>query len=135
MSNRILTIALAVAGLGLAASAAHAEPAALAPGDDATAFRTFGTFAKSWMAEMEQRERTNRARPQIESDVATFTGYAPEWKVEVHATGDRTAPYVGVLHYEEQRYVCQDQTTRSCRVSRSTPVTEVFPYRDGAWKY
>ena len=132
-----LATAALVAGLGLPA-VASAEPAKIAPAQD-SAFRAFGKFARSWMGEMEQRERQNKRTPTIERQgsrrIASYTGYAPEWNVEVHATGDRTSPYVGVLHYQEQLYVCQDETTKRCRLSRSTPVTEVFPYRDGAWKY
>jgi hypothetical protein len=135
--KHVLTIALTAAALAWAGPAG-AEPASIGGGDDG-AFRAFGQFAKSWMADMKKREQTNRSRPTIEKQgsrsYATYTGYAPEWKVEVHPTGDRTAPYVGVLHYEEQRYTCRDTTTRSCSIASTTPVTEVFPYRDGAWKY
>lgn len=136
--KRFLTIALAAASLALAGSA-QAEPASLGSGPETTAFRAFGKFAKSWMADMENRERTNRSKPTIQKQgtrsVASYTGYAPEWNVEVHATGDRTAPYVGVLHYQEEMYTCRDATTRSCSIASKTPVTEVFPYRNGAWKY
>ena len=137
--KHVLTIALAATVLAWAAGAAQAEPASIGDGAEAGAFRAFGKFAKTWMADMEKRERTNRAKPTIEQQgsrsYATYTGYAPEWKVEVHPTGDSTAPYVGVLHYQEQRYTCRDTTTRSCSLASSTPVTEVFPYRNGAWKY
>jgi len=136
--KHVAKITLAAAGLALAATG-QAEPASLGNGSEAGAFRAFGTFAKSWMGEMEQREQANRSRPTIEEQgsrsYASYLAYAPEWKVEVHATGDATAPYVGILHYEEQRYTCRDTTTRSCSLATSTPVTEVFPYRDGAWKY
>jgi hypothetical protein len=137
--KHVLTIALATAGLVLSAGVVRADPASIGDGSGSSAVRDFGTFAKSWMANMEKREISNRAKPNIEKagsrSYATYTGYAPEWNVEVHATGDRTAPYVGVLHYQEQRYTCKDATTRSCSIASSTPVTEVFPYRNGAWKY
>jgi len=136
--HRWLIVLGVAAGLGLS-SVARAEPASLGDGHGNSAFRAFGKFAKSWMADMEKRETGNRARPTLEHkgsrSYATYLGYAPEWNVEVHATGDRSAPYVGVLHYQEQTYSCRDETTRSCSVVRSTPVTEVFPYRDGRWKY
>ena len=132
-----------VAGLvGLALGApglASADPAARGSGKNTSAFRDFGKFAKTWMADLEKRERSNRAQPTLErtgtQSYATFTGYAPGFEVEVHATGDRTSPYVGILKYEEQVFACGDETTRRCSVKRTTPVTEVFPYRDGAWKY
>jgi len=139
MSRHRWLITLAVAaGLGCS-GLAQAEPASLGDGHWGTAFRAFGKFAKSWMADMEKREAGNRARPTLQHEgsrsYATYLGYAPKWNVEVHATGDRVAPYVGVLHYQEQTYSCRDETTRSCSVVRSTPVTEVFPYRDGHWTY
>jgi len=128
-----------VAGSLAVAGVATAEPASLGTGQESSAFRAFGKFAKSWMADMEKREQRNRARPTVEKrgaqSVASYTGYAPEWDVEVHATGDATSPYVGVLRYQEQNYTCKDKTTRACRISSFTPVTEVFPYRNGAWKY
>lgn len=130
---------LCVAGSLAVAGLATAEPASLGTGQDSSAFRAFGKFAKSWMADMEQREKRNRARPTVQKQgsrpYASYTGYAPEWDVEVHATGDANSPYVGVLRYHEQNFTCQDKTTRTCSVSSSTPVTEVFPYRNGAWKY
>lgn len=136
--HRWLIITLIAAGLG-SAGLAQAEPASRGSGKDTGAFRAFGKFAKSWMADMAKRERTHRSSPTIEQTgkkaFATYTGYSPEWNVEVHATGDQTSPYVGVLRYEEQLYTCRDETTRACSISRSTPVTEVFPYRDGTWKY
>jgi hypothetical protein len=132
-----LATALLVVGLGLPA-VASAEPAKIASGQDG-AFRAFGKFARSWMSDMEARESHNKRSPTIEHQggrrIATYTGYAPEWEVEVHATGDSTSPFVGVLHYQEQVFTCRDETTSRCDLSRSTPVTEVFPYRDGAWKY
>jgi hypothetical protein len=140
MSNhRWLTAGALVAALTLS-GAVRADPAKLgADGPSDKAFRAFGAFARSWMTDMEQRESANRGRPIIQQrggrTVATYTGYAPEWNVEVHATGDRGSPYVGVLHYEEQTFTCRDETTRDCSLSSSTPVTEVFPYRDGTWKY
>lgn len=138
MSIHHWLVAAAVAvGLGLP-GAASADPAKIAPGGG-NAERDFGKFANSWMADMKQREASNRNQPTIERyagrTYATYTGYAPEWKTEVHATGDSSSPYVGVLQYKEQLFTCADETTRKCSVSRSTPVTEVFPYRNGKWKY
>jgi len=137
LANGFALVALAT---GLAfAGAASADPAKIAPADENGAFRAFGKFASSWMADMKQREDQNRRQPTIQYSgnraFATYTGYAPEWNVEVEATGDRGSPYVGILHYQEQVYTCRDETTSQCQVSRSTPVTEVFPYRDGSWKY
>jgi hypothetical protein len=138
-AHRWLTAGALVATLSLA-GAAQADPAKVGEdGPTEAAFRAFGAFARSWMSDMEQRESANRSKPIIQQhsgrQVATYTGYAPEWNVEVHPTGDRSAPYVGVLHYEEQSFTCRDGTTRDCSLAGSTPVTEVFPYRDGTWKY
>lgn len=134
--HRWLTLAALAAGLTFGA-AATADPAKIAPSSGAK--QAFGTFAKSWMADMEKRENTNRSKPKMQSyagrTYATYVGYSADWNTEVHETGDRLAPYVGVLHYQEQTYTCTDETTRSCKISGTTPVTEVFPYRNGAWKY
>ena len=135
-THRWLAAALVAAGLTLTGGVS-AEPAKIAGSSGAQG--AFGKFATSWMADMEKREASNRRSPAIQRyagrTYATYVGYSQEWNTEVHATGDSSAPYVGVLHYKEQTYTCSDETTRSCSVASTTPVTEVFPYRDGRWKY
>ncbi|NNL67018.1 MAG: hypothetical protein HKP30_12295 [Myxococcales bacterium] len=140
MSNhRWLSTGLLSAALLLAAPAL-AEPGKIgSSGSSDAAMKAFGKFAGSWMSDMEQREARNRSKPDIQRSsgrsYASYTGYAPDWQVEVHATGDKSSPYVGILRYQEQLFTCADETASNCSVARSTPVTEVFPYRNGSWKY
>ncbi len=134
LSAGLLVLLLATAG------SATAEPGKISSSsNNDSAIRAFGEFAHSWMSDMEQRETTNRSKPTIKRAAggafASYTGYSSDWDVEVHATGDQNSPFVGILRYEEQRFTCKDQTTSKCSVSGSTPVTEVFPYRNGRWKY
>ena len=132
--NRWLTAGALVAALTLG-GVAQSDPAKIAPSENA-ATRAFGDFARSWMSDMKKREVTHRHRPTIEGPgLASYVGYSPKWDMEVKATGDSISPYVGVLRYQEQLYTCRDETTRDCKVSRTTPVTEVFAFREGGWKY
>ncbi len=137
LAGRMALVGCAALGLALAGPA-EADPAKIAPGSN-SAERAFGKFAGSWMKTMEQREATNRGKPEIKRyagrTYAAYTGYGSDWDIEVHATGDSVSPYVGVLHYKEQHFTCADETTNKCSVASQTPVTEVFPYRNGKWKY
>jgi len=131
LSRRVPAWAL-VFVLALAAAPAGAE-------SQQGALRAFGSFADQWMAKLEAREAQNRSQPQVERlagrSVATYTGYADDWRVEVKPTGDAGSPFVGLLTYDEQHYTCRDETTRRCDLSGTTPVTEVFGYRGGRWSW
>ena len=132
----VLVVGLAVLGAGLA-EAGSAPPAKRSV--TGTALKTFGDFARSWMADMEKHEATNKRAPEIKyyggRSYATYKGYAPEFEVEVHATGSPDSPYVGVLKYQEQTFTCNDETTRRCSVAGTVPVTEFFGFRKGRWAY
>ena len=97
--------------------------------------RSFNDFAKSWMQKMERVETQNRAHPKVASGVASYRGYADDFQIELKPTGSKTAPWVGILRYNEMLFTCADQLARSCSPSKTTRVTEIFRFQGGKWVY
>ena len=58
-----------------------------------------------------------------------------QFLTELRPTGRPSSPYVGMLHYTEHVFTCNDVRGGGCAVTSSLPVTEVFRYRDGRWSY
>jgi hypothetical protein len=134
--------AAAVAPLAalLLAGAAWGDPAALAPAAlRGQIERSFAQFSRNWMQELQTRAARARTRPSVrpgaDAPIVTYLGYAEDFRTELRATGRSTTPYVGLLHYTENLYSCSDARAAQCGVASSTPVTEVFRFRDGGWTY
>ena len=124
------------------AAAASANPPAAIPNTDPAhqrAERSFNEFAKGWMQKMAKVEKDNRARPKLTPSggamVASFRGYADDFKIELKPTGSKTAPWVGILRYNEMLYTCADKQAKSCSTSKTTRVTEIFRFQGGKWVY
>jgi len=127
--------------LGFAAAASANPPAAIPNADPAhqRAERSFNEFAKGWMQKMARAESDNRARPKLASNggamVASYRGYADDFQIELKPTGSSTAPWVGILRYNEMLYTCADRVAKSCSPSKTTRVTEIFRFQGGKWIY
>lgn len=125
--------ALLVGGaLFACATAGLAEPPASIPSSDpgmARAEASFQDFAKSWMQKMEAAEANNRQK----AAGGGFRAYDEEFKIELKPTGSTSAPYVGLLRYEEQQ--CAAGSGGSCSVASTTLVTEIFRFQGGRWVY
>jgi hypothetical protein len=123
--------------VGFAAAAAANPPAAIPNTDPAhqRAERSFHEFAKGWMQKMARVESQNRARPKLGSNGASYRGYANDFKIELKPTGSKTAPWVGILRYNELLYTCADRLAKSCNPSKTTRVTEIFRFQGGKWVY
>jgi hypothetical protein len=124
------------------ASIASANPPAAIPKTDpahARAERSFNEFAVSWMKKMERLETANRAKPSLESvagaTVASYRGYADEFKIELKPTGSKSAPWVGILRYNEMQFSCASTAAKKCSPSKTTRVTEIFRFQGGKWVY
>ena len=124
--------------LGLAMAAAANPPAAIPNTDPAhqRAERSFNEFAKGWMQKMARVESANRAHPKLASNGnASYRGYADDFQIELKPTGSSTAPWVGILRYNEMLYTCMDRMAKSCSPSNTTRVTEIFRFQGGKWIY
>lgn len=128
-----------IAALPLA-GAAWADPAAIARGVlRGQIERSFAQFGRSWMQELQTRAARARTRPRVrpgaEAPIVTYLGYGEEFRTELRATESSSSPYIGLLHYTENLYSCTDALATQCGIASSTPVTEVFRFRDGVWSY
>jgi len=125
---RLLMVS-AIACAGAAASAA--EPASIAPNDPALAKAeaSFQTFASEWMRKMAAAEAHEKAK----AKGGGYRGYDDAFKIELKPTGSQTAPYVGLLRYQEHQ--CAAGSGASCQVTSSTAVTEIFRFQGGRWVY
>lgn len=137
-SFRILALA-AVLALPLAASPAFGQPAAIPDSAEGRARASFASFAESWMAKvrtMEAQARRNpTVRPGATGPLVTYRGYGDAFDTELRPTGHATAPYVGILRYEERVYSCSDAGASDCTVASVIPVTEIFRFQQGRWIY
>lgn len=132
----------ALAVLLCTASAESAEgPSMIADGEPAAARveASFESFAAAWMDRALARSRRDSQAPRAQQGASglrfIYRAVDDSFETELRATGRPSAPYVGVLHYTEHTYTCDDVRASRCRVSSSLPVTEVFRYRDGEWSY
>jgi len=127
--------------IGVAATAWAGPPAAIPSTDPAhdRAERSFDEFAKGWMQKMARAESDNRAHPKLESSggvtVASYRGYDDDYKIELKPTGSTTAPWVGILRYNEFQYGCADKAAKNCSPTKTTRVTEIFRFQGGKWVY
>ncbi len=137
---RLITICtLAVALLLIAAPALADDVAAIPNSADERARTSFSDFARSWMAKMQENEAQNRKNPTVQpgpsENVVTYRGIGEDFTVELRPTGHPSAPFVGILRYNEQVYSCNEANASKCSVASSLPVTEIFRYQGGRWIY
>jgi len=137
---KLITICtLAVALLLMAAPALADDVAAIPDSADERARTSFSDFARSWMAKMQKNEAQNRKNPTVQpgpsENVVTYRGIGEDFTVELRPTGHPSAPFVGILRYNEQVYSCDGANASKCSVSSSLPVTEIFRYQGGSWVY
>ena len=138
--SRLITICtVTVALLLMAAPTIADEVAAIPDSADERARTSFSDFARSWMAKMQANEVQNRKNPTVQpgttENLVTYRGFGEDFTVELRPTGHPTAPFVGILRYNEQVYSCQGVGASNCSVASSLPVTEIFRYQGGRWIY
>jgi hypothetical protein len=109
-------------------SAAYAEdrpaPAAIAHGGDAQVRAAFDQFAQQWMVKVEKN-----ALPAPNGGHREYADYS----IELRATGQSSAPYVGLLRYTENLVECS--APGQCTATAAIPVTEIFRFERGRWVY
>ncbi len=129
MANRWAFAAVLALSLIGSAPAAVAEPAAIAPSGALRekAEASFQSFARGWVQDLRQREaKANKAGQD-------HTAPGREWRVELRPTGRVKTPYVGILHYTENRMQCR--TAGACKRIGGNGVSEMFRFQNGKWVY
>ncbi|NNL85481.1 MAG: hypothetical protein HKP27_07505 [Myxococcales bacterium] len=101
-----------------------------APASEPEAKASFERFSQEWMGKMSRAGDANRANAQRTG--SGYTDYGDDYRVELKPTGHATAPYVGILRY--QQFKCANSTP-SCAGARRSPVTEIFRFQNGRWVY
>lgn len=102
--------------------------------------RSFELFARAWMDKLEKLEQGNRKRLVFGAGGGTYRGWdSHDFSTELRPTGNAVAPFVGILRYWEQIFDCGDVAIephlQACRVTATTPITEIFRFRNGEWIY
>lgn len=89
---------------------------------------SFSAFARTWLEKMRQAGAAKIApggRRQIRA----------EFETELRQTGNTRVPWLGILRYCEDTLRCTGAGSASCQVSKTTAVTEIFPFQGGKWRY
>jgi hypothetical protein len=122
---------LMVGVFALASAALAGEPAKIAPSDPgaAKAESAFQSFASEWMKKMEAAE----AHEKKTASGGAYRGYGEDFKIELKPTGSPSAPYVGLLRYQEHQ--CAAGGGSDCKIVATTAVTEIFRFQGGRWVY
>lgn len=136
MPKLVCTIALL---LIVGSSAAADSPASIPESGRDRAGAAFDAFAARWMGEARESEQHDRANPSVAPGAAapliTYRGFGDDYDLELRPTGNPSAPYVGLLRYTEHVYNCASLEIAECTIVSSIPVTEIFRYQKGRWRY
>jgi hypothetical protein len=104
--------------------------------------QAFTGFARDWLGSLsrEAAEPENGVRflaPKAPGQPQPFTyrDYDGDFAIQMERTGNAASPFVGILSYTENVYVCRGPTRDDCELVESSPITEIFPFRDGRWQY
>jgi hypothetical protein len=138
--SKLVTICTVTAALLLMVAPAIADEVAAIPDSaDERARTSFSDFARSWMVKMAENEAQNRENPTVQpgpsENILTYRGFGEDFTLELRPTGHPSAPFVGILRYNEQVYSCEGANASKCSVVSSLPVTEIFRYQGGRWIY
>lgn len=102
----------------------------------------FNEFARSWVSEMAESAKKQRPSGRFltpvtsdEPEVYTYRDYGEDYAIETKETGNAAAPLVGILSYIENTYECRGPSREDCKLIESSPIMEIFPFKDGKWQY
>jgi hypothetical protein len=105
---------------------------------------SFKLFHQEWMEILYSREEKNRAaivcKKVDDAFVAEYTGYSRTYSGRTKKTDCQETPYVGILNYQEQTFVSRARTYEEAingqfRLYQECPVTEIFSFSRGKWRY
>ena len=131
---------LSSAGAVVALALVLAVPA-LAGGSVAEkAHSSFEKFAKQWMTKINAQvpaapDPALRLASSGKREPFRYRTVSVDYRTELKSTGRPAAPFVGVLHYTETVHECQGPGRQNCRPLSTSPISEIFPYQNGEWKF
>jgi hypothetical protein len=113
--------------------------------DEMEAKQSFEVFKEAWLGKLNQHGEYGWEKIKVEQE--SQDSCAARYKIitratdsEVKATGDKLTPFVGILKYEEQTYICRASTSELAKqgpftCEREVVITEIFRYANGKWLY
>jgi hypothetical protein len=105
---------------------------------------SFKLFNQQWMAHLytrEQKSKANIACKKVKDCfIAEYTGYSRTYSGRTKKTDSKETPYIGILNYQEQTFVSQARTYEEAingqfKLLQECPVTEIFSFSRGKWRY
>jgi len=104
--------------------------------------QTFAKFARGWLGKLAQEPvraakgvRFLGPKGPDSPNQFTYRDAGEDFAIQMKPTGNAASPFVGILSYTENVYVCRGPTRDDCELVESSPITEIFPFRDGRWQY
>lgn len=106
--------------------------------------KSFRVFAKEFMDNLRRENCRIDSKSQVESYKQGYcirtVNYDGEWNVSLKRTDSSSTPYIGLLTYLEKHLVkygpaANHLDDQSELMVTEVPVTEIFRYSNGGWKY
>ena len=104
--------------------------------------QTFTKFARGWLGSLSREAprpgngmRFLAPKSPGQPEPFTYRDYDEDFAIQMRPTGNAASPFVGILRYTENVYLCRGPTRDDCELVESSPITEIFPFRDGRWQY
>lgn len=101
--------------------------------------KSFEAFAGAWVQGLEREAEKQRGVVPAGSNGSesyTYRSYGSDIRTRLKRTGNAAAPFVGVLSYTENTWLCRSGPQGpQCEVVDSSPITELFPFENGQWQY
>jgi len=106
--------------------------------------KSFHRFNQQWMKslhEMEKRGRANlRCKKVKDQYITVYTGYSTTYSSTIKKTDYKESPYIGILNYREKKFISRARTFEEAiqgpfNLIDDYPVTEIFVFKNGRWRY
>ena len=106
--------------------------------------KSFEKFNRSWMKKLQRIERENfrNIKAEDSGDLyrAEYIGYSREFDFSVKRTKSSLTPFIGILTYNEIKYVSIGRDKKGALkgpffINTRIKVKEIFRYTKGEWVY
>ena len=105
---------------------------------------SFQRFNQQWMQGLYTREekgKKNLVCKKVKGYyVAEYTGYSKTYSSTIKRTDCKETPYIGILNYREKKFASHAKTFEGTlhgpfNLIYECPVTEIFAFSNGEWRY
>ena len=74
-------------------------------------------------------------KPGASAPLVTYRGYGDDYSLELRPLATRAPPTWGCSAIPEHLYGCSSIEATTCTIVSSVPITEIFRYQGGRWRY